>query len=97
MFVISNFITTAASIIDSLLWLYMLLVFGRIVISWVYADPYNPIVQFLYQVTEPVLRPIRRRVGIMGGIDFAPMILILGIIFLRGFLVATLHDLARRL
>lgn len=97
MFIIGNFIATTARILDGLLWFYMLLVFGRVVISWVNADPHNPIVQFLYQVTEPLLRPIRRRIGFMGGIDFSPMVLILAIIFLRGFLVATLLDLATRL
>lgn len=97
MFLIRNFLAATASILDMLLGLYLFLILGRVVISWVNADPYNPIVQFLYQATEPVLRPIRRRVGIIGGIDFSPMILILVVIFLQGFVVATLRDLARML
>lgn len=97
MFLLRNLITATASILDMALGLYMFLILGRVVISWVNADPYNPIVQFLYQATEPVLRPIRRRIGIMGGIDFSPMILIVLVVFLRGFLVASLFDLARAL
>lgn len=97
MFLIRNFLVATASILDMALGLYLFLVLGRVVISWVNADPYNPIVQFLYQATEPALRPIRRRVGVISGIDFSPMILILLVVFLQSFVVATLRDLARLL
>lgn len=97
MFLIRNLISATATILDMALGLYMLLIFGRVVVSWVNADPYNPIVQFLYQATEPALRPIRRRIGIMGGIDFSPLVLLLAVVFLRSFLVASLFDLARSL
>lgn len=97
MFVLSNLIRTTATILDMALGLYTLLIFARIVLSWVSADPYNPIVQILYQTTEPVLRPIRRRVGIYSGLDLSPMILLLAIVFLRGVLVRSLFDLAARL
>jgi YggT family protein len=58
------------------------------VISWVNPDPRNPIVQFLYRTTEPILRPFRkilppRRTG---GIDFSPILVILLILFLKVFL-----------
>ena len=96
MFVISNFIGALASLLDFALSAYMWIIIGRAIISWVNADPYNPIVRFLYEVTEPVLARIRRVVPIFGGgLDFSPMILILALIFLRSFLVPTLHQLAR--
>jgi YggT family protein len=94
MFLIRNLISTSATILDMVLDFYMLLIFGRVIISWVNADPYNPIVRFLYQATEPVLQPIRRRLGIYGGVDFSPIILLLTVVFLKGFLVASLFDLA---
>jgi YggT family protein len=97
MFLIRNLISTSATILDMVLGFYMLLIFGRVIISWVNADPYNPIVQFLHQATEPVLQPIRRRLGIYGGVDFSPIILLLTVVFLRGFLVASLFDLASSL
>ena len=51
-------------------------------------DPFNPIVRFLYRVTEPVLRPIRHRLPTMAmGLDLAPMIVLLAIYFLESFLV----------
>jgi YggT family protein len=68
------------------------------VISWVNADPRNPIVRFLHEVTEPVLSRIRKSLPIsMGGIDFSPMILIMIIMFLQSFLVPTLKQMAMRI
>ena len=97
MFVLSNLIATTATILDMALVLYTILIFARIVLSWVNADPHNPIVQILFQTTEPVLRPIRRRVGIISGLDLSPIIVLLAIVFLRGVLVRSLLDLAQRL
>jgi YggT family protein len=55
-------------------------------------------VQFLYKVTEPVLYPVRRAIGGFGlGVDLSPLVVILVIIFLQRFLVATLQQAALRL
>jgi len=95
MFVLNNFLMAVAQLVEFLLVAYMWIVIGRAVISWVSADPSNPIVRFLYEVTEPPLRQIRRYLPVnMGSIDFSPMILILVIMFLQNFLVPTLKRLA---
>ena len=60
MFILSNFLNAVAIIIDFVLMAYMWIIIGRAIISWVNPDPYNPIVRFLYEVTEPVLARIRR-------------------------------------
>ena len=57
MFVLSNFIVAIATILDYGLTIASWLVIIRALISWVNPDPYNPIVQFLYRVTEPILAP----------------------------------------
>jgi YggT family protein len=64
----------------------------RALLSWVNPDPYNPIVQFLTRVTEPVLRPIRKLLPPwkMGGLDLSPLIVILAIYFLEIAVVDTL-------
>ena len=68
-----------AQLVDFLLTAYMWVIIGRAVISWVSADPYNPIVRFLYEATEPVLSRIRGILPIsVGGIDFSPVIVIMG-------------------
>lgn len=96
MFVMNNFIMALAQLLDFLLSAYLWMVVGRAVISWVNADPHNPVVRFLYEVTEPLLSRIRRWLPLsMGGIDFSPMILILAIMFLQSFLVPTLKQMAR--
>lgn len=94
MFIIGNFLNALARLIDFTLSAYMWVVIGRAIISWVNADPYNPVVRFLHEVTEPVLSRIRRLLPVMGGLDLSPMILIMAIIFLQSFLVPTLKRIA---
>ncbi|PYM62731.1 MAG: hypothetical protein DMD79_10340 [Candidatus Rokuibacteriota bacterium] len=96
MFVLSDLLWAVARLLDYVLWAYLWIVVIRALLSWVNPDPWNPIVRFLYQVTEPVLRPIRRRLP-MSGIDFSPMVVILAIYFLQWFLVRALEDAAVRL
>jgi len=92
---LGNLIIFVANVIDIGLLIYMWIIIIRALISWVSPDPYNPIVRFLYRVTEPVLRPVRRMLPIGGmGIDFSPLIVILLIYVLRIFLVRMLIQLA---
>ncbi len=98
MFVVGNFVDALAALIDYVLWAYMWVIIIRALLSWVNPDPYNPVVRFLYQITEPVLRPIRRRLPTYQiGLDISPIVVILAIVFLQRFLVPTLHHLAFRL
>lgn len=95
MFVIAYFLYALAQILDVVLYAYMLAIIARALISWVNPDPYNPIVRFLYNITEPALYRIRRLIpAYLGGIDFTPMILILIVYFLKAFLVPTLARMA---
>ncbi|NLX53225.1 MAG: YggT family protein [Deltaproteobacteria bacterium] len=90
-----NFLIAIARIIDILLTVYLWIIVARALISWVNPDPYNKIVIFLYRITEPVLRPIRRIIPRHSlPIDFAPLVVLLIIIFLQYFLVQTLIQLA---
>ncbi|MDO9585508.1 MAG: YggT family protein [Syntrophales bacterium] len=95
MFILGNFITALAKIIDMGLTLYMWVIVARALISWVNPDPYNPIVLFLYRATEPVMAPIRRWIPLRGlGIDISPIIAIAAIIFLQSFLLKSLIELS---
>ena len=94
MFLVAYFLGALARVLDIALSIYMWIVIIRAIVSWVNPDPYNPIVQFLYRVTEPLLQPIRRLLPPTWGIDFSPLILILGIIFLQNFLVPSLSRMA---
>ncbi len=98
MFILANLVSALAVVLGYLLEFYMWVILVRALLSWVNPDPYNPIVQFLYRVTEPILHPIRQRMGMYtSGIDLSPMIVILVIIFLKTFLIASLYDFANRL
>lgn len=98
MFIAGNVLQAIATILDTVLWLYMWVIIIRALISWVNPDPWNPIVQFLERVTEPVLYQIRRRLPIGGmGFDFSPIIAILIIMFVQIAVVSSLKDLAMRL
>jgi len=96
MFVMSNFINALAYIVSILLTIMYWLILIRALISWVNPDPFNPIVQFLVRVTEPVLEPIRRLLPQLP-IDISPIIAFFIIVFLQKFLVNSLYDLAIRL
>lgn len=96
MFVASSFLIALSRIVDYVLTLYMWIVIIRALISWVSPDPGNPIVRVLRQVTDPVLRPIQRRLPVTG-IDFSPLVLILAIMFLQWFLVPVIREVAYRL
>jgi len=97
MFILSNFLLALARLLDFVLSAYIWIIIARAVISWVGADPYNPVVRFLVQVTEPALSRIRRYVPLLGGIDLSPMILIMAVVFLQSFLVPTLQQIASSL
>jgi YggT family protein len=98
MFVAGNALMALAKLLSLLCQLYVFALIGRVVCTWVNADPYNPIVRFLVQVTDPVLDRLRRVIPPIAGLDFSPLIAILVVqILIQGFLVDTLHDLALRL
>lgn len=98
MYVLGNFIGAIAQVLNVILSIYMWLIIISALISWVNPDPYNPIVRFLYSVTEPVLSLVRRTLPLPRmGIDLSPLIVLLVIIFLQSFLITTLQQIAGNL
>ena len=75
------------TVVLSVIFLYKWVVIISALLSWVRPDPYNPIVQMLYRLTEPAYAFIRKYIPtVFGGMDLAPLILILVLIFLETFL-----------
>ncbi|RJQ51321.1 MAG: YggT family protein [Nitrospiraceae bacterium] len=97
MFIFGNFFTAIGHILNTVLTVYMWIIIISALLTWVNPDPYNPIVRFLYSVTDPVLRQIRKRIGITMGIDISPMIVILIILFIKYFIVASLFDMGAKM
>jgi len=89
-----NIILGIAKVLRIVLDFYFWVIIIRALLSWVNPDPYNPIVQFLTRITEPVLRPIRKLVPPwkLGGLDLSPFVVILIIYFLEFALVDNLRD-----
>jgi YggT family protein len=74
------------------------IIIARALISWVSPDPFNPIVRFLYRATEPVLRPIRRRMPMMQmGLDLSPLVAILALQLIDWLVVPRIVELAMNL
>jgi len=98
MYIIGYFLMAFAKVLDIILTLFMWIVIARAVLSWVNPDPFNPIVRFIHNVTEPVLYPIRSKLPLgFGGIDFSPIVVFLGIIFLQNFVVSSIMRISASL
>ena len=98
MFAVGNLLYAIATITDYILTIANWLIIIRALLSWVSPDPYNPIVQFLYKVTEPLLAPFRRLLPLYTvGLDLSPIFALIVIWFLKLFMVRTLFGFAMRL
>ena len=66
--------------------LYSLIVFVGVILSWLQLPYDNPVVQMVNRLTGPLLQPIRRVLPTMGRMDFSPIVLLVGLQMLKGFL-----------
>ncbi len=98
MIVISTFLEAIAQILHMVINIYIWVVIISALISFVRPDPYNPIVQILHRLTNPVYAFIRRFIPtIIGGIDVAPILIILALQFIDLFAVKLLFALVHAL
>ncbi len=99
MYILGNLISALAGVLNIILTALYWLILIRALVSWVNPDPFNPIVQFLNNATEPFLSPVRKilPVSLKFGIDISPIVAFLIIYFLKSFLVRTLFDLSLHL
>ena len=90
---------TLIDVISALFELYFWIVIASVVLSWLVGfnvvNPYNPAVRavqsFCYRATEPLLAPIRRFMPDLGGLDISPVVLLLGLQFVRILIIRTLE------
>ena len=70
--------------LSNLIQLYSLVLLARIILSWIpNVDLRNPVVNFLYQITEPVLAPVRNALPQMGMFDISPIVVFIGLHLLQ--------------
>lgn len=96
MFLLANLLVAVAQVLDYALWAYTWILLARVVITYVNADPHNPLIRFLHSATEPVLERVRARLPMnTGGFDLSPIVVWLAVMFVQRFVVRSLFDLAQ--
>lgn len=93
MLVLSRLLVAVAQGLDIFLTFLYWLILIRAIVSWVSPDPYNPIVQFLYRTTDPLLERIRRFLPALP-IDLSPIVAVILIYILKNFIIGVLMDIA---
>lgn len=89
------FISAIYQVVDLAFTIYIFIVIARAIISWVNPDPYNPIVRFLHNATDPVLYRLRKYLPLQfGGFDFSPIVLLIGLSVLKQFVLQLIVVLA---
>ncbi len=97
MFIIGEIFQSLAFLVNGICQILYWLLMARIIISWFPVDPYHQIVQFLMQVTEPIMAPFRRIPLQVGMIDFTPLVVFMALFFVNRVLVRILLGLAYQL
>ncbi|MGM9996053.1 MAG: YggT family protein [Campylobacter sp.] len=97
--VLSTFLSAVANILHMLITAYIWVLIAAALISWIQPNPFNPIVQLLYKLTAPAYALVHktRIPTVFGGIDLAPLLLILALQFIDMFFIRLLHEMARSL
>jgi len=73
-------------------WIYLVLIIIQAITSWINPGAYSPFTVLMYQLTEPVIRPVRRIIPPAGGIDWSPLIILIGLNLVLMLLIAPLED-----
>ena len=95
MFLFANIFETMATLIYwlmSLLDLYSYILVARIIISWIDASPYNPLVRFVCRITDPLLNKVRGFLPYLGGLDLSPLIIFFAIIVVKKIVLKTAYQ-----
>ncbi|MBT7952724.1 MAG: YggT family protein, partial [Gammaproteobacteria bacterium] len=75
----------------------MFFIFITVIISWINPGAYNPLTVLIYQITDPLMRQVKRRIPTTAGLDWSPMVVLLGIYLFLSLVVAPLMDLGNSL
>lgn len=86
-----------ADLLNTTIWVFIIAVFIRVILSWISPGGYNPAVGLLYSLTEPLMRPARRLLPAVGGLDLSPIVVFILLYLSRILIVAPIMDLGRAL
>jgi YggT family protein len=95
----ANFLFAIVRILDFVFSVYTIVIFARIILSWIQIPSLYQVAVFVYKLTEPLLKPIRKYVPPykMGGLDLSPMILLIILMFIKSFVIRSLMQYAVQL
>ena len=88
---------TIAYLLRTILYIYLFIIIVQVIISWVNPNAYNPITTIMYQISEPILKPIRQFIPSSGGLDFSPLVALIIINLLMILIISPLMDLGQKL
>lgn len=69
------------------------LIIARCILSFVRHNPYQPVIKFIYDITEPIMNPFRRLLPMAGGLDFSPILAILAISLVQKLVIQLLYSI----
>lgn len=76
-----------AALIQLLIFIFSILILARVLMSWIQINPYSPLAQMIFNLTEPILAPVRNLLPPASGLDFSPLIVLIGIQVLGSILI----------
>ena len=82
-------------LVQTLFQVYSFILLARVLTSWFQVDPYNPIIRILYQLTEPLLAPIRRLLPQTGMMDFSPIVAFIAITVVERIVISMMISALR--
>ncbi len=82
-----------AHLLKMMIWIYIIIIILQALISWINPGAYNPVTVLMYQLTDPLLRRLRRYIPPAGGLDWSPLVALIGLNLLLMILIAPLQDL----
>ena len=86
-------IVAVAELLSKTVWLFIGAIVIQIILSWVAQGAYNPVISVIYALSDPLLRPARKMIPPIGGLDFSPMVVLIGLNLVLMLAVTPLRDL----
>jgi YggT family protein len=86
-------VLTIAHLLKMMIWIYIIVIILQALMSWINPGAYNPVTVLMYQLTDPLLRRLRRYIPPAGGLDWSPLVALIGLNLLLMILIAPLQDM----
>jgi len=90
-------VLSIAGLLNLVVYIFIFAVLIQVVLSWVNPDAYNPMTVIVHRLTDPLLRPARRLLPAVGGLDFSPVVVLIALQLIVILVIRPLTDLGRTL